>query len=94
MSTLRQAIVVLLKDQDLSAREISQVIGIREKEVYEHLAHIARSAAVKGKFKVQPAVCRDCGFEFKKRDRLTPPGRCFQCRSESIIPPRFRIKEV
>jgi predicted Zn-ribbon and HTH transcriptional regulator len=93
MSTIRQAIVTLLKDQELSAREISQVIGIREKEVYEHLAHIARSAAVKGKLKIQPAVCRDCGFQFRKRERLTPPGRCFQCRSESIVPPRFLIRE-
>jgi transcriptional regulator len=93
MSTLRQAIIALLKDQELTAREISQVIGIREKEVYEHLAHITRSAAVKGKFKVQPARCRACGFEFRKRDRLSPPGRCFHCRSESIIPPRFRIQE-
>jgi len=91
MSTLRQSIIALLKDQDLSAREISQVIGIREKEVYEHLTHIARSAAVKGKFKVRPPVCRECGFEFRKRDRLSPPGRCFHCRSESIQPPRFRI---
>jgi transcriptional regulator len=94
MSTIRQAIVVLLQDQDLSAREISQVMGIREKEVYEHLTHIARSAAVKGRFQVQPPVCRGCGFEFRKRDRLSPPGRCFQCRSESIIPPRFQIQEA
>ena len=92
MSTIRQSIINLLKDQELSAREISQIMGIREKEVYDHLAHIARSAAVKGKLKVQPAACRSCGFEFRKRDRLNPPGRCFQCRSESIIPPRFRIQ--
>lgn len=92
MSTIRQSIIVLLQDQELSARELSQVIGIREKEVYEHLTHIARSATVKGKLKIQPAVCRDCGFEFRKRDRLNPPGRCFRCRSESVIPPRFRIK--
>ncbi|MBI5582187.1 MAG: transcriptional regulator [Deltaproteobacteria bacterium] len=93
MSTIRQAIITLLKDQEFSARELSPIIGIREKEVYEHLAHIARSAAVKGKLKIQPAVCRDCGFEFRKRERLTPPGRCFHCRSESIIPPKFLIRE-
>jgi predicted Zn-ribbon and HTH transcriptional regulator len=93
MSTIRQAIISLLKEQELSARDLSQVIGIREKEVYEHLTHIARSAAVKGKLRVVPAACRACGFAFRKRDRLTPPGRCFQCRSESIDPPRFQIRE-
>lgn len=55
MSTIRQSILSLLQGQDLSAREISQIVGIREKEVYDHLTHIARSAAVKGKLIVQPA---------------------------------------
>lgn len=92
MSTIRQAITNLLKAQELSARELSQVVGIREREVYEHLAHIARSAAVKGRLKVQPAVCLNCGFAFRKRERLNPPGKCFHCRSESITAPRFRIR--
>lgn len=93
MATIRQSIVTLLRDHELSAREISQVLGIREKEVYEHLAHIARAAAVKPQLKIHPSACLDCGFEFRKRDRLNPPGRCFRCRSESIRPPRFRIQE-
>ena len=93
MSTIRQTIISLLQGQDLSAREISQIVGIREKEVYDHLTHIARSAAVKGKLIVQPASCRHCGFIFKKRDRLTAPGKCFLCRSEAISPPRFAIRE-
>jgi transcriptional regulator len=93
MSTFRQTIISLLQGQDLSAREISQIVGIREKEVYDHLTHIARSAAVKGKLIVQPASCRRCGFIFKKRNRLTPPGKCFLCRSEAISPPRFAIRE-
>jgi transcriptional regulator len=93
MSTIRQTIISLLQGQDLSAREISQIVGIREKEVYDHLTHIARSAAVKGKLFVQPASCRRCGFIFKKRNRLTAPGKCFLCRSEAISPPRFAIRE-
>ena len=94
MSTIRQTMISLLQGQDLSAKEISQIIGLREKEVYDHLTHIARSAAVKGKLIVQPASCRHCGFVFKKRDRLTPPGKCFLCRSEAIIPPRFAIRGI
>lgn len=92
MGTLRQSIIFLLKDQELTAKEISQAVGIREKEVYEHLVHIARSKIPEGKFSVQPSVCRKCGFVFKKRDRLTPPSRCFLCRGESITPPSYTIR--
>jgi len=92
MGTLRQSIIFILKEQELTAKEISQAVGIREKEVYDHLAHISRSASLGGKFIVRPSACLRCGFVFKKRDRLTPPGKCFLCRSESITPPQFSIQ--
>ena len=92
MGTLRQSIIFVLKEQTVTAKEISQAVGIREKEVYEHLAHIAQSRSLGGKFILIPSTCKDCGFVFRKRDRLTPPGRCFLCRSESITPPRFLIR--
>ena len=92
MGTLRQSIIFVLKEQELTAKEISQAVGIREKEVYEHLAHIVRSKTLGGKFTHLPSTCKGCGFVFKKRDRLTPPGKCFLCRSEAITPPRFTIR--
>ncbi len=92
MGTLRQSIIFVLKEQTVTAKEISQAVGIREKEVYEHLAHIAQSRSLGGKFTLIPSTCKDCGFIFRKRDRLTPPGRCFLCRSEAITPPRFLIR--
>ena len=92
MGTIRQSIIFILKEQEMTARDISQTIGIREKEVYEHLSHIARSKMLDGKFVYTPSICRHCGYVFKKRDRLTPPGKCFLCRSEAIIPPRFSIR--
>jgi predicted Zn-ribbon and HTH transcriptional regulator len=92
MGTLRQSIIFVLKEQAVSAKTISQAVGIREKEVYEHLTHIARSRSLGGKFVLIPSTCRDCGFIFRKRERLTPPGRCFLCRSEAITPPRFWIR--
>ena len=92
MGTIRQSIAFVLKDQEMTAKEISQAVGIREKEVYEHLSHIFRSKNLGGKFIHIPSVCKNCGFVFKKRDRLTPPGKCFICRSEAIVPPRFTIR--
>jgi predicted Zn-ribbon and HTH transcriptional regulator len=38
-----------LSEDEMSARDLSQTIGIREKEVYDHLSHIARSRAAQRK---------------------------------------------
>jgi predicted Zn-ribbon and HTH transcriptional regulator len=100
--TVRQRIITLLEDQGpgnhgpgggpLSALEISGYVGVAEKEVYEHLVHIQRSVNKSGdRFKTIPAECRQCGFVFRKRERLKKPGRCPVCRSESIQEPLFSI---
>ena len=77
METIRQQMIALLSDREMSARQISQSIGIREKEVYEHLPHIARSLAAQDKkLIIEPAECLTCGYVFKDRQRFTRPGRC------------------
>jgi len=43
--TMRQKIFLLLGEKEMTAREISQAIGIREREVYDHLPHVSRSAS-------------------------------------------------
>ncbi len=90
MLTLRKKISGVLEADCLDLREISKLFGIKEKEVLDHLQHIARSAHPK-KLTAEPASCKQCGFSFKKRTRLNTPGRCPVCKSESISPPRFRI---
>jgi predicted Zn-ribbon and HTH transcriptional regulator/quercetin dioxygenase-like cupin family protein len=90
MLTLREAIAEVLEQESLDLREISKRFHIKEKEALDHLEHIARSARPK-RFMIEPAACLDCGFVFKKRDRLSTPGKCPLCRSLSISPPRFKI---
>ena len=90
MPTLRKEIAEALEHQSLDLREISQRFGIKEREALDHLEHIARSAHP-GRLTIEPALCRECGFSFKKRERLKPPGRCPLCKSESISPPRYKI---
>lgn len=91
MLTIRQAIRDLLQEQPFSALELSQRLSLPEKEVLEHLAHIARAPGPGSRFHLHPAVCKTCGFIFKKRDRLTTPSRCPVCRRQSIRRPRFQI---
>jgi len=90
MPTIRKAIALALEDDLLDLREISKIFHIREKEALDHLEHIARSVRPK-RFVMEPARCLDCGFTFKKRDRLSTPSRCPLCKNSLIAPPRFRI---
>ena len=92
MPTLRQEIISLLSEDEMSAREISGEVRISEKEVVEHLAHIARSVSSQDKqVVITPANCMSCGYVFENRKRFTRPGRCPQCKKSHIQSPRFRI---
>ena len=92
MPTVRQQIIALISDREMDARELSREVGIKEKEVYEHLAHIQRSLAAKGsKLAVRPSECLNCGYVFNDRRRLTRPSRCPRCRQSQITSPVYHI---
>ncbi|MFO7970290.1 MAG: transcriptional regulator [Desulfobacterales bacterium] len=92
MKTIRKQIIELLNNKEMSARDLSRTLSIREKEVYTHLSHIARSVtARKKKLMIIPAECLECGFIFEKRKRFTRPSRCPRCKSEHIQNPVYRI---
>ncbi|MCL6621060.1 MAG: transcriptional regulator [Syntrophobacterales bacterium] len=92
MLTLRQAIRELLLEQPLSALELSRRLGLPEKEILEHLAHLARAPGPGLEFVLEPSVCKLCGFVFAKRERLTTPSRCPRCRGQSLSRPRFWLR--
>lgn len=93
MKTLRQEIIDLLGDTEMSARDISRAMRIKEKEVYDHIGHIQRSlAAQKKKLHIRPSRCRKCGYVFTDRTRFTRPGRCPRCRGTYLQEPAFRIR--
>lgn len=90
--TVRRAIMKELAEGPLSALDISGRIGIPEKEVAGHLEHIRTSLHRSSRhFEVTPAECVKCGFVFEKRGRLTRPGKCPVCKSESIHAPLFSL---
>ena len=93
METIRQQIIGLLSAEEMSAIDLSQALGIREKEVYEHLPYIARSVAARGKeLVIRPSLCLKCAYEFKDRKRFTRPGRCPQCKGTHLQRPTYEIR--
>ena len=94
MATIRQQIIALLQGEDVNALEISQLLSIREKEVYEHLDHINRTLSSQGKrLLVRPYACLKCGFSFKDRHRFTRPGRCPRCKGGHISMASYHIED-
>lgn len=90
--TVRRLIMTELEQGPVSARDISGLAGIPEKEVAGHLEHIRQSLhRTGGRLVVRPAECSKCGFVFDKRERLTRPSRCPVCRSESLHAPLFSL---
>lgn len=93
--TVREAIRAALRAGAATARDLSAEVGIREKDVAEHLAHLARSLPHRGeRLVVEPATCIACGYAFRTRERLSRPGACPRCRSTRIDPPSFRVEPV
>ena len=91
MHTIRQLIKEVLMEDSFSSLELSQRLSLSEKEVLDHLTHIARAPGPGYRFQITPAICKNCGFAFKKRERLTMPSRCPLCHQESIRRPRFAL---
>lgn len=93
--TVRHEIMRVLDGHTCSALEISAEVRVSEKEVFGHLEHIRRTLGEQNrKLVVTPAECLGCGFVFRKRDRLTAPGRCPVCHGEHIQEPLYSIDGV
>ena len=90
--TIRQEIIEHLEKYPMTVRDISQAVGISEKDVCHHLAFIEKTVRQQGKsIDVEPYGCLNCGFTFKDRRAFTKPGRCPECRGGRISPAEFRI---
>ena len=94
--TARQRIVELLSGTRLSAYQLAQMLGISERQVEEHLVHVVKTIARhrQKRFILEPSACPECQFIFHDRTKLTRPGRCPRCRSESTTAPRYGIDEA
>ncbi len=92
--TVRQEIIAALSEGSFSARDLSALVSISEREVAGHLEHIQKTLAHSGRHLViRPAECKKCGFVFAKRGKFTRPGKCPVCKGESIREPLFSIAD-
>lgn len=93
--TARQRIVQELMGTLVSVNELAGRLGKPEREIEEHLPHIAQSLSrdPERRLVMEPAACLSCRFQFRGRARVKRPSRCPRCRSESISPPRYGIEE-
>ncbi|SLM29599.1 Predicted HTH domain/Zn-ribbon transcriptional regulator [Desulfamplus magnetovallimortis] len=92
MQTIRQQIITLLENSPSTARDISQDVGISEKDVSYHLASIEKSVKNQNKkLHIDPYYCLSCGFQFKKRNSFKKPGKCPGCKDGRIAQAVFKI---
>ncbi len=90
--TVRQEIIAALAEGSFSARDLSALVSISEREIAGHLEHIQKTLAQSGRhLAIRPAECKKCGFVFAKREKLKRPGKCPVCKGESIREPLFSI---
>jgi len=91
-ATVRQRVLAVLREGPVTAKDVSRLVGIAEREVADHLAHVARSLRGQGeRLVVAGPECLDCAFAFPGRERTTRPARCPRCRSRRITLPEFRV---
>lgn len=87
--TLRQTLARMLAHGEHSALDLARALLLTPREVEDHLTHLARSQ--RGRLRVEPARCRNCGHVFRDRRRLDAPGRCPRCRQEMVDGPWFSL---
>lgn len=91
--TVRQEVIGLLSSGELTVRDLSQTVGLTEKDIFDHLVHIEKTLPHQGKkLIVSPYKCLTCGYVFVDRTRLTKPGRCPECKKSRIRVARFSIR--
>ena len=91
--TIRQEIINHLESGPMTVRDISQSVGIMEKDVVHHLEFIDKTVRTqKKRIQMEPYYCLNCGFKFKNRKRFKKPGKCPSCREGRIAPAVFWIE--
>jgi hypothetical protein len=91
--TVRQDLALALRAGPATARDLSKAVGASEKEIVDHLVHLAKSLRARGEALVITASeCLDCGFSFTHREKPARPSRCPRCGGGRLTLPEFSIR--
>lgn len=72
--------------------ELADMFMLGRRDIEADLGHLFKSLRrTPYRVNIEPAHCRKCGFRFG-RDKLSKPGKCPECRSTWIAPPRFGLE--
>lgn len=91
MLTDRQRLLELLREGFFTLKEISHEMRLSTRDVLLHMGHVRKGVRPPRQFVLEPATCLKCGYRFKDRSRLNPPGRCPKCKGTHIQDPRYGI---
>ncbi len=88
-----KALIQKLEEKEVTPKELRDTFKINNRRVRVLLEIVRRILKKKNKeLVIVPAVCKNCGYVFSKKE-ISTPWKCPRCKSERIIPPRFYIKE-
>jgi transcriptional regulator len=91
--TVRQDLALALRAGPATARDLSKAVGASEKDVTDHLVHLAKTLRAHGEeLVITPAECLECGFVFARREKTKRPSRCPRCATTRLTLPEFAIR--
>ena len=90
-ATVRESLCDALREGPCTAKDLSRAVGIPERDVPEHLEHLARSLRARGEeLVVEPSRCLECDF-VPRRHPMKRPAHCPSCRGRRLALPRFSV---
>jgi predicted Zn-ribbon and HTH transcriptional regulator len=91
--TRRQEIMEILRKEPLTVEDLSIMLGVHVKRIFDDMPHIEKSIRPKEKLVITPAQCRNCNFIFKDRRKIRTPSRCPKCKGVHIEAALFQIQD-
>ena len=89
----RKDLIPRLLNNAMSVAQIARAVGETPSQIAGDLEHLFRSLKhTEYRPDIQPATCRDCGFEFSEM-KVTKPSKCPKCRSRWISEPLVALKQ-
>ncbi len=89
--TRRQELIKLLEQGEWSLQHLANHFKLSVAELLPDFYHIKRTIKPR-QIVVKPAVCRNCGYVFRERSKISKPSKCPKCKSEWIESQRYTIR--